>query len=154
MRPTISLEMPVPSQSHYGFHSFPWLTDFVCLYTYEFWLSLCKIVRSSEILLLPLYIIYITIGENTLSRLHHYLLNTNVVLWWMSARISAHNVIVFFVIILCLLNDYFINSFNKSYNCSYGDFFLINVFLLDYCNINSFTKHLKAVKSFIFDMLA
>jgi hypothetical protein len=35
---------------------FPLLTDFVCLYTYEFWLSLCKIVRSSVILLLlPLY---------------------------------------------------------------------------------------------------
>ena len=30
------------------------LTDFVCLYNYEFWLSLCKIVRSSVILLLPL----------------------------------------------------------------------------------------------------
>ena len=23
IQPTISLEMPVPSQSHYGFHSFP-----------------------------------------------------------------------------------------------------------------------------------
>jgi hypothetical protein len=33
------------------------LTDFVCLYTYEFWLSLCKIVRSSVILLLPLFTI-------------------------------------------------------------------------------------------------
>ena len=32
------------------------LTDFVCLYTYEFLLSLCKIVRSSVILLLPLFI--------------------------------------------------------------------------------------------------
>jgi hypothetical protein len=31
------------------------LTDFVCLYNYEFWLSLCKIVRSSVILLLPLF---------------------------------------------------------------------------------------------------
>jgi hypothetical protein len=30
---------------------------FVCLYTYEFWLSLCKIVRSSVILLLPLFTI-------------------------------------------------------------------------------------------------
>ena len=30
------------------------LTDFVCLYTYELWLSLCKIARSSVILLLPL----------------------------------------------------------------------------------------------------
>jgi hypothetical protein len=47
--------MPVPSQGHYGFHSFPLLTDFVCLYNYEFWLSLCKIVRSSVILLLPLF---------------------------------------------------------------------------------------------------
>jgi hypothetical protein len=36
IQPTISLEMPVPSQGHYGFHSFPLLTDFVCLYTYEF----------------------------------------------------------------------------------------------------------------------
>jgi hypothetical protein len=33
------------------------LTDFVCLYTYEFWLTLCKIVRSSVILLLPLFTI-------------------------------------------------------------------------------------------------
>jgi len=31
------------------------LTDFVCLYTYEFLLSLWKIVRSSVILVLPLY---------------------------------------------------------------------------------------------------
>jgi hypothetical protein len=45
--------MPVPSQGHYDFHSFP-VVDFVCLYNYEFWLSLCKIVRSSVILLLPL----------------------------------------------------------------------------------------------------
>jgi hypothetical protein len=33
------------------------LTDFVCLYNYEFWLSLYKIDRSSVILLLPLIII-------------------------------------------------------------------------------------------------
>ena len=31
------------------------ISDFVCLYNYEFWLSLCKIVRSSVILLLPLF---------------------------------------------------------------------------------------------------
>ena len=36
------------------FTVFRLLTDFVCLYTYEFLLSLCKIVRSSVILLLPL----------------------------------------------------------------------------------------------------
>jgi hypothetical protein len=38
------------------FQFFRLLTDFVCLYNYEFWLSLCKIVRSSVILLLPLFI--------------------------------------------------------------------------------------------------
>ena len=36
------------------FTVFRLLTDFVCLYTYEFWLSLCKVARSSVILLLPL----------------------------------------------------------------------------------------------------
>jgi hypothetical protein len=35
------------------FTVFRLLTDFVCLYNYEFWLSLCKIARSSVILLLP-----------------------------------------------------------------------------------------------------
>ena len=37
------------------FTVFRLLTDFVCLYTYEFSLSLRKIVRSSVILLLPLF---------------------------------------------------------------------------------------------------
>ena len=46
--------MPVPSQGHYVFTVFRFLTEFVCLYTYEFWISLWKIVRSSVILLLPL----------------------------------------------------------------------------------------------------
>ena len=39
------------------FTVFRLLTDFVCLYNYEFGLSLCKIVRSWVILLLPLFII-------------------------------------------------------------------------------------------------
>ena len=55
IQPTISLEMTLPSQGHYGFHSFPVVDWFFCLYTYEFWLSLWKIVRSSVILLLPLF---------------------------------------------------------------------------------------------------
>jgi len=48
--------MPVPSQGHYGFPSFP-VVDWFCLfvYKYEFCLSLWKIVRSSVILLLPLF---------------------------------------------------------------------------------------------------
>jgi hypothetical protein len=36
------------------FRFLPW--DFVCLYNYEFWLSLCKIVRGAVILLLPLLV--------------------------------------------------------------------------------------------------
>ena len=41
------------------FTIFRLLTDFVCLYNYEFWLALCKIVRSSLILLLPILTIVI-----------------------------------------------------------------------------------------------
>jgi hypothetical protein len=37
------------------FTVFRLLTDFVCLYNYECWLSLCKIARSSVILLLHLF---------------------------------------------------------------------------------------------------
>jgi hypothetical protein len=44
--------MPVPSQ----FSGFRLLTDCVCLYTYEFWLSRWKIVRSSVILLFSLFV--------------------------------------------------------------------------------------------------
>ena len=40
------------------FSVFRLLTDFVCLYNNEFWLSLCKIVRSSVILLLPLFTMF------------------------------------------------------------------------------------------------
>jgi hypothetical protein len=48
-----SSKLPEINKSY--FTVFRLLTDFVCLYTYEFWLSLCKIVRSSVILLLPLF---------------------------------------------------------------------------------------------------
>jgi len=33
IQPTISLEMPVPSQGHYGFHGFP-VVDWFCLFIY------------------------------------------------------------------------------------------------------------------------
>jgi hypothetical protein len=36
IQPTISLEMSVPRQGHYVFTVVRLLTDFVCLYTYEF----------------------------------------------------------------------------------------------------------------------
>ena len=52
------------------FTVFRLLTDFVCLYTYEFWLSLCRIARSSVILLLPLFLwnspnMYILVWKHT-----------------------------------------------------------------------------------------
>ena len=60
-QPTISLEMPVPSQGHYGFHSFP-VVDWFCLFIYLWVLTFpCTIVRSSVILLLPLF--GVSIGE-------------------------------------------------------------------------------------------
>ena len=47
--------MPVPSQGHYGFHSFP-VVDWFCLFIYLWVLTFpCKIVRSSIFLLLPLF---------------------------------------------------------------------------------------------------
>ena len=78
-QPTISLEMPVLSQGHCGFHSFRLLTDFVCLYNYEFGLSLCKIVRSSVILVLPLLShsvstagFFLSVSQNFLVRYPHF----------------------------------------------------------------------------------
>ena len=44
------------------FRVFRLLSDFVSLYTYEFWLSFCKIVRSSVILLLPLFVLFSSPG--------------------------------------------------------------------------------------------
>jgi prepilin signal peptidase PulO-like enzyme (type II secretory pathway) len=52
-------------------HCIPYLFQFVCLYTYEFWLSLCKIVRSSVILLLPL-INYSTLYSTAITWLQVY----------------------------------------------------------------------------------
>ena len=47
------------------FTVFRLLTDFVGLYNYEFWLSLCKIVRSSVILLLPLFTVTSTVDNSS-----------------------------------------------------------------------------------------
>ena len=49
------------------------LTDFVCLYNYEFGLSLCKIVRSSVILLLLLFM-YVVICIDFKYNFIYYLL--------------------------------------------------------------------------------
>jgi hypothetical protein len=54
------------------------LTDFVCLYTYEFWLSLCKIVRSSVILLLPLLLEITLFAKNHQENISIFLFNSQV----------------------------------------------------------------------------
>jgi hypothetical protein len=45
-KPTISLEMPVPSQDHYGFHSFP-VVDWFCLFIY-LWVLTFPLLDCSE----------------------------------------------------------------------------------------------------------
>ena len=52
IKPTISLELPVPSQGHGGLPVFRLLTDFVCLLTYEFSLSLCSVFGNFVITLI------------------------------------------------------------------------------------------------------
>ena len=52
------------------FTVFRLLTDFVCLYNYEFGLSLCKIVRSLVILLLPLLVIWCLTAFSTIFLLY------------------------------------------------------------------------------------
>jgi hypothetical protein len=52
-------------------HCIPYLFHFVCMHTYEFWLSLCKNVRSSVILLLPL-INYSTLYSTAITWLQVY----------------------------------------------------------------------------------
>ena len=53
------------------FTVFRLLTDFVCLYNYEFWLSLCKIVRSSVILLLPLFMVFNATFNNIFNKIYY-----------------------------------------------------------------------------------
>ena len=67
------------------FTVFRLLTDFVCLYTYEFWLSLCKIVRSSVILLLPLFWTFLTLRP-----LITLLVPLNC-LFWIDSEITLQN---------------------------------------------------------------
>jgi hypothetical protein len=78
------------------FTVFRLLTDFVFLYTYEFWLSLWKIVQSSVILLLPLLfsakssIVRLYHGENKLIfnelMMRSVWYSTNVLSWIYSSR--------------------------------------------------------------------
>ena len=101
--------MPVPSQGHYGFHSFPVLTDFVCLYTYEFWFPLCKIVRSSVILLLPLFnliFFFSLLQKQTIS----YLLLSN------KFEQSLRKTISILILLLPLFITYAQNQRNKKPN--------------------------------------
>ena len=46
IQPTISLEMPVPSQGQYGFHSFP-VVDWFCLFIY-LWVLTFPLLDCSE----------------------------------------------------------------------------------------------------------
>jgi hypothetical protein len=63
------------------FTVFRLLTDIVCLYTYEFWLSLCEIAKSSVILLLPLLYVLLrcAASDNPISIFKLLLFQTRIV---------------------------------------------------------------------------
>jgi membrane-bound metal-dependent hydrolase YbcI (DUF457 family) len=62
IQPTISLEMPVPSQGHYGFHSFlvvDWFCLFIYLWVWTFPLEDCSEFGNFVITLISYYCILI-----------------------------------------------------------------------------------------------
>jgi hypothetical protein len=83
--------MPVPSQGHYGFHSFPVVDWFVCLYTYEFWLSLCKIVRVNTCSYQLDNLFYFNPGTSQISSV---LLNDSRTRMWPGANIETQTLIL------------------------------------------------------------
>ena len=97
------------------FTVFRLLTDFVCLYNYEFWLSLCKIVRSSVILLLPLSTIFL-FDYGNISRVWYSLVFN------LSERSCVYGCYRYlFCLYLC---DFAI----RFWNCSEGVFFFVFCF--------------------------
>ena len=73
------------------------MTDFVCLNAYEFWLSLCKIVRSSVILLLPLFITNKMIRANIIKnefQMVKYFQPDEVLLYSTSMRTNLHSLVI------------------------------------------------------------
>ena len=85
--------MPVPSQGH-SFTVFRLLTDFVCLYNYEFLLSLCKIARNSIILLLPLLSVIRTKFQVCKLQLKHMKLTWQTLEWsWARFKIFIVRII-------------------------------------------------------------
>ena len=114
--------MPVPSQGHYGFHSFPVVDWFVCLYNYEFWLSLCKIVRSSVILLLPLS--YMCCPTGTFGAIQHKFSIT----WFQNTIIWSKNVEPKF--------QHIVNKgINLYYNVTIDTILISNKYLISQTNI-------------------
>ena len=76
------------------------LLTYVCLYNYEFWLSLCKIVRSSVILLLPLLIIDYDVHVSKCKGFHW---NRNLWLLELFSRFCCFCFVVVVVFVLLLL---------------------------------------------------
>jgi hypothetical protein len=102
--------MPVPSQGHYGFHSFRLLTDFLCLYTYEFWLSLCRIVRSSVIVLLcPPNEVWETYCVCSVS--YYYYVTPNAVGWRIAILRFFFTIII--IILIIILLHIFVRSISR-----------------------------------------
>jgi hypothetical protein len=73
----LMLEMPVPSQGHYGFHSFP-LVDWFCLFIY-LWVLTFPLEDCSEFGNFVITLILIWILNNTLTHLYIWLADDNCV---------------------------------------------------------------------------
>ena len=65
---TISLEMPVPSQGHYGFHSFP-VVDWFCLFIY-LWVLTFPLKDCSKFGNFVITLIYLISMCNTIAFRH------------------------------------------------------------------------------------
>ena len=89
--------MPVPSQGHYGFHSFP-VVDWFCLFM--FWLSLCKIVRSSVILLLPLFEADLTWGRFDWKSIGLFWIKHHC-LWCLQATQKRYIYLIYYQAVFC-----------------------------------------------------
>jgi hypothetical protein len=71
----------------------------VCLYNYEFWLSLCKIARSSVILLLPLYTVFWPVTNHKLGRVQYEILMCQNSRFHYGSKFPAVTITVFITIL-------------------------------------------------------
>jgi hypothetical protein len=106
--------MPVPSQVITVFTVCRLLTDFVCLYNYEFWLSLCKIVQSLVILLLPIVVKAVTWGNN--EEYLRYFKNQTPNYWYRKHNINQETNLITIYLLVGKINNFSTKISQKEFN--------------------------------------